>query len=203
MPRLPVIDAIEEAMRAQGKSKADFGRLLGIDSSQVTRTFSGKPPQRRIQLHEMQKVEAWLGWTHGAIGGGAAGLVVPLPGMVPLYGLVGASSVSRLTIAEQSILGYVPMHPAQANLREPFALQVVDESMIPRYEPGETVFVAPNKWPLPGQDAVLVDVESNGFLKKFLRRDAEAIHMAQLNPPQDLVFERAKTAALHAVVGRG
>lgn len=41
-----------------------------------------------------------------------------MPGLVPLYGFVGAASDGRLTLAEQNQRGYVPMHPAQLHARD-------------------------------------------------------------------------------------
>lgn len=194
----PEITAIAEAMDAQGKSRADLGRLLGLDSSQVTRTFKGA---RRLQVHEHQKVMDWLGMS-GSVARQGGG-VVAMPGLVPLYGWVGAASASRLTIADQNLRGYVPMHPNQQHVRDAFALEVADVSMSPRYEPGEIVYLAPNRWPKRDQDCVLVTTESEGLLKRFIRRDDTKIHLFQLNPSSDLEFDLEKIEAIHTVVGRG
>ncbi len=193
----PEIAAIDAAMKAKGHSRADLGRLLGLDSAQVSRLFSNK---RRLQRHEARKIEEWLG---GATLGRERGNVIPGPGMVPLYGWVGAASDSRLTFAEQSIRGFVPMHPSQLHVREAFALEVADVSMIPRYEPGEIVYVAPNRWPARGHDCVVVTTEMEGLLKRFVRRDTEDLVLHQLNPDRDFELSLAKIAAVHSVVGRG
>lgn len=194
----PEITAIEAAMKQQGKTKADLTRLLGLDSSQVTRMFGGK---RRLQLHEAKTIHAWLGGEQKAVEIG--GTVTPMPGMVPLYGWVGAASESRLTIAEQNLRGYVPMHPNQAHTRNAFALEVADVSMVPRYEPGEIIYCAPNRWPARGQDCVLVTSDGEGLLKRFMRRDAETLFLHQLNPDQGLEYPMEAVAAVHSVVGRG
>ncbi len=182
-------------MREQGKSQADLGRLLGLDSSQVNRIFKGA---RRIQLHEMRKIQEWLGQQMHPDGG----VVVAGPNMVPLYGFVGAASNGRLTLAEQNLRGYVPMHPAQMNVREAFALEVNDISMSPRYEPGEIVYLAPNRWPGRNQDCVVVTVEGQGLLKRFTRRDVATIRLHQLNPDHDIDIPLADVAEIHSVVGR-
>ncbi len=204
MARDPLVIAIEQEMQAQGKTRAELGRLLGLDSSQVTRIFSEKSPTRRIQMHELRQIEAWLGRTgtrkpdfHSMAD------IVPLPGMVPLYGWVGAASEHRLVLAEQNALGFIPMHPAQLHFRNAFALQVADDCMRPRYEPGENIYLAPNQWPRIGQDIVIVTTEGNGFLKRFLGRDAERVLVEQLNPVKQLKFPLATIEAVHAVVGRG
>jgi phage repressor protein C with HTH and peptisase S24 domain len=197
-PLDPQIREIFSEMERQGRSKADLGRLLGLDSSQVTRMAGGK---RRLQVAEYKKVVEWLGLAGAPhVSGGA---VVPLPGLVPLFGWVGAASENRLTLADQDLRGYVPAHPAQANVRDAFALEVADVSMSPRYEPGELVYLAPNSWPKPGGDCVVVTTESEGLLKRFVRRDSGLLTLHQLNPDQDLSLELARISAIHRVVGRG
>ncbi|HZT52349.1 MAG TPA: XRE family transcriptional regulator [Stellaceae bacterium] len=193
----PEILDIRQAMTDGGHTQADLGRLLGLDSSQVTRIFQGK---RKLQLHEARRVREWLGLAERSA---PAGQVVPGPGMVPLYGWVGAASEGRHVLAEQVLLGHIPRHPNQANLREAFALQVSDVSMSPRYEPGEIVYVAPNQWPARAQDCVVVTTEGYAYLKRFLDIDDVQVRVEQLNPQKKLGFPRPDVQALHAVVGRG
>lgn len=194
----PELESIDAELKRQGKVRADLGRKLGLDSSQVNRLFNGK---RRLQRHEWRTIQEWL------FGGEApqtpGGSVVALPNMVPLYGWVGASSESRLTIAEQNLRGFVPMHPAQAHVRDAFALEVADISMSPRYEPGEIVYLAPHRWPTPGKDCVVVTVHQEGLLKRFVRREADQVVLHQLNPDSDLNVVMEEIDAIHSVVGRG
>jgi phage repressor protein C with HTH and peptisase S24 domain len=196
----PELAAIDAELRKQGRSRADLGRLLGLDSAQVSRTFAGT---RRLQRHEYVKVTEWLGLTRGAASHAPGGAIVPMPGLVPLFGWVGAASESRLTLAEQSLRGYVPMHPNQANVRDAFALEVADISMIPRYEPGEIIYIAPHKHPHGGQDCVVVTTANEGLLKRYIRKDSERLFLHQLNPDEDLTLAMKNVAALHTVVGRG
>lgn len=196
----PEIAAIDAALKQQGKTRADLGRHLGLDSAQVSRIFAMK---RRIQRHEYQRTMEWLGMAAASGPPQGGGLIVPLPGMVPLYGWVGAASESRLTIADQNLRGYVPMHPNQAHVRDPFALEVSDISMVPRYEPGEIVYLSPHRWPARGQDCVVVTREHHGFLKRFVSRDPEQVNLWQLNPDGPLHFSLSEVEAIHTVVGRG
>lgn len=198
MPVDAEIAAIDKELSERGIPRAELGRRLGLDSSQVSRLFSGR---RRLQRHEMNTIREWL--YPGAAGAPASATIVPMPGMVPLYGWVGAASAQRLTFAEQTIRGYVPMHPGQVGAVHPFALEVSDISMSPRYEPGEIVYVAPNRWPTRGQDCVVVTATGEGFLKRYLGRDQVRLRCHQLNPETDVDFDLAQVASVHAVVGRG
>jgi phage repressor protein C with HTH and peptisase S24 domain len=194
----PEVKAIAEALRVQGRSHADLGRVLGLDSSQMTRLFKG---QRRLQRHEWKTAAAYLRLSDPG-DQAAGGTIVPLPGMIPLYGWTGASSQERLTFADQTLRGYVPSHPNQAHVRAAFALEVADVSMSPRYEPGEVIYVAPNRWPTRGQDCVVVTVDGGGYLKRFLRRTETEVVVQQLNPEREIAFALDAVEAVHTVVGR-
>lgn len=193
----PEIAEIRATMDDQGKTQAELGRELGLDSSQISRLFSGK---RRLQRHEANKVRAWLGLAPPM---GNEATILPGPGMVPLYGWVGAASAGRHVIADQLLLGHVARHPGQLNLRDAFALKVADVSMSPRYEPGEIVYVAPNQWPAREQDCVFVSRSGHGYLKRFVRQTSSEIVLYQLNPEEELRFPAQDMMAMHAVVGRG
>lgn len=195
----PEVVAIDAAMKQQSRSRADLGRLLGLGLAQISRIFAGK---RRLQRAEHKATLEWLG-INSPPPQAAGGTIVGMPGMVPLYGWVGATSDSRLTLADQNLRGYVPMHPNQAHVRDAFALEVADVSMVPRYEPGEIIYVAPNRWPSRNQDCVLVTTNSIGLLKRFLRRDADSVHLFQLNPEKEIRFDLVEVEAIHTVVGRG
>jgi phage repressor protein C with HTH and peptisase S24 domain len=95
------------------------------------------------------------------------------------------------------------MHPNQANVREPFALEVADVSMSPRYEPGEIVYVAPNRRPTAGRDCVVVTTDGQGLLKRYVRQTDRELVLEQLNPPQELTIPLDQVAQIHMVVGRG
>jgi phage repressor protein C with HTH and peptisase S24 domain len=75
--------------------------------------------------------------------------------------------------------------------------------MQPRYEPGEIVYVAPNRFPRAGADCVVVTTSDEGLLKRFIRREAAKLVLHQLNPDEDLDIELKRVAQIHTVVGRG
>jgi phage repressor protein C with HTH and peptisase S24 domain len=194
----PEIARILQELDRQGRPRAALGRALGLDSKQMNRLAKG---ERRLQRHEHAAALDFLGLTAPpAVTGGA---VIAMPGLVPLYGWVGASSESRLTLADQNLRGYVPMHPNQANVRDAFALEVADVSMVPRYEPGEIVYLAPYRQPRAGQDCVIVTTDHQGLLKRFVRRGAEDVLLHQLNPEREFALALAQIQAIHTVVGRG
>jgi phage repressor protein C with HTH and peptisase S24 domain len=194
----PELAAIDAAMTAQGKSRAEMARLLGLDSSQVTKTLQGI---RRLQRHEYAKLVEWLNLP-GATGR-VGGTVIPLPNMIPLYGWATAASGGELVIAEPYLRGYIPMHPNQQHAKDAFALEVPDVTSSPRYEPGEIIYMAPNRWPSRNQDCVLVTRNGHAWLGRYITRDGTSVTLQQLEPRKDLSFEMDDVEVLHSVVGRG
>lgn len=202
----PDVARIFQELERQKKPRAALGRVLGLDPKQMNRLANG---ERRLQRHEHQDALEFLGIS-GQLGPEGVvrashhgGTILPMPNMVPLFGWVGAATASRLTIADQNLRGYVPMHPNQAGVRDAFALEVADVSMVPRYEPGEKVYLAPNRWPLRGQDCVAVTTSDEGLLKRFVQKDLERLVLHQLNPDSDIEIALKDLAQIHTVVGRG
>lgn len=194
----PEVLRILKELERQQKPRAALGRHLGLDPKQMNRLANG---ERKLLRHEHAQALEFLGMDGPPPTQG--GSVVAMPGLVPLFGWVGAATENRLTIAEQSLRGYVPMHPNQVNVRAAFALEVADVSMVPRYEPGEIVYLAPNRWPKAGQDCVVVTTDDAGLLKRFVRRGLEQLTLHQLNPDVDLELDLKAIAQIHTVVGRG
>lgn len=195
----PEIQRIFDELKRQGKPRAALGRALGLDPKQMHRLENG---ERRLQRHEHDVALEFLGLV-GPPRSVTGGQILAMPGLVPLYGWVGASSDERLVLAEQNLRGYVPMHPNQANVRDAFALEVADVSMVPRYEPGEIVYLAPFRRPRAGQDCVVVTRDGHGLLKRYVRQGVEEHVLHQLNPDRELSVKAADVEAFHTVVGRG
>ncbi|PAQ09115.1 phage repressor protein C [Mesorhizobium temperatum] len=93
------------------------------------------------------------------------------------------------------VAGYVQRPPGIAHLRKVFALHVLSDSMVPRYEPGEMLYCG-GRDAVPG-DHVVIEMfpeenERNGkaFIKKLVKRTAAELVVEQYNPPKTLIFNR-------------
>ncbi len=101
----------------------------------------------------------------------------------------------------------VPAPPALARIRTAYAIYVVGESMLPRYEPGELVFVDPTKPVIKG-NYVVVQLAGEagdvaGYIKRYLSRDNHALRLDQLNPRKKLTFPINRVIAVHRIVMGG
>ena len=78
-----------------------------------------------------------------------------------------------------------------ANMADALAVYVVGDSMSPRYEPGELLFVHPEADIAVGCDVVIELHPLEGaavptkILKRYCGRTATALRLTQFNPPLD------------------
>lgn len=92
----------------------------------------------------------------------------------------GLENTSAL-LTEQSPAEWVDCPPEVMNVESAFAYYVVNEEMAPRYNPGDTVFVNPQKPIVPGCFVLLVKADGTSSLRQFIRSDTgvftfKAIH---------------------------
>ncbi len=133
--------------------------------------------------------------------------VSSLPKDVPVMGTAAASAIGRgaFTLFHDPV-DYVTRPPGLLSAKGVYALFVENDSMLPRYEHGELVYVNPFR-PVAVGDYVVIqepapnsDNEFNAFIKQLVRRSAEWVETKQLNPPADLKFKNVPTLRVHKVM---
>lgn len=95
--------------------------------------------------------------------------------------------------------------PALEGAAGVFGIYVVGDSMEPRYEHGDLVFIHPGRPATVGGD-VLVELhgeEGNGgaaYLKKLVRRTADHIVLEQYNPPKQIKISTRQVKHIYRVL---
>ncbi len=93
------------------------------------------------------------------------------------------------------VSGYVRRPPGIAAIQNVFALHVLSDSMVPRYDPGEVIYCG-GREAVPGDHVVIEtfpDAEGQAgksFIKKLKKRAAKEIVVEQYNPPKEITFDR-------------
>jgi phage repressor protein C with HTH and peptisase S24 domain len=100
---------------------------------------------------------------------------------------------------------FVMRPPGLMDARGIYALFVENDSMSPRYEPGELIYVNEFRPVTPGDYVVIQEPATNGedynaFVKLLVRRTAEWIETRQLNPPREVKFKNSKGLRIHKVM---
>jgi phage repressor protein C with HTH and peptisase S24 domain len=131
-----------------------------------------------------------------------------LPKDVPVYGVAaGGADADFHTNGE--VIDYVRRPPGIANVRKAYAVYVVGDSMSPRYEEGELVYVNPTRPPSIG-DYILIELHAEnghragrGYIKKLKSRTGSRIICEQFNPKRDIEFETNTIKLMHRVIPWG
>jgi phage repressor protein C with HTH and peptisase S24 domain len=82
-----------------------------------------------------------------------------------------------------------------------YAVRVHDDSMSPRYEPGEVLLVDPYRQAKPDDHVVIQLTDGQAFIKRLVRRGGGIVACAQLNPKKNIEYKQAQIKAIHLVVG--
>lgn len=110
-----------------------------------------------------------------------------------------------------SVLDYVDCPPSLENVPNAYAVYIDGESMVPRFRPGETVWVHPTKPPRRGDDVVVQihrDEEDQGepprgFVKEFIGWTANKLVLRQYNPDKKIEFTRQQVVSAHPIILAG
>lgn len=147
-----------------------------------------------------------------------AWLSLPAAKPVPLVGsAIGGTTpdidehveLTELHLGE--VLDYLARPPSLAADGEAYAVTVVGDSMAPRFEPGEHVFVSPRSSLSIGDDVIVQLTGRDGeaaervtmvLIKRLVRRSASHVELAQFNPPMTFKVPTERVAAIHRVRGR-
>lgn len=126
-----------------------------------------------------------------------------MPLDLPLLGTAAGSFNGEFVL--QETVDYVRRPPALAGTAQAYAIEVTGDSMAPRFEEGDLVFVHPGRRVLVGDDIILQTrngehEELRTFIKRFVRQDANTVTVHQFNPPKDITWERRYIVALHRVM---
>lgn len=131
-----------------------------------------------------------------------------MPRDVPVMGTAAAANGDGAFIVNYSggPIDYVRRPPGIRAAKNVFAIYVENDSMMPRFEPGEHVYCDPSRPPGPGAYVVLVmDGPEEGeppraYLKRLVRRTGAELVVEQFNPPKELRFPADRVKQLVRVL---
>lgn len=126
-----------------------------------------------------------------------------LPVDVPVVG-VAAASVAGAFIVD-GVIDRVRRPPGLLHAKNVYALYVRGESMIPRFRPGELIFVSPDRPPGSGDDVVIQTRNHSGaglesWLKEYVRSEGARVYTRQLNPASTIEFAAEQVVGIHRVL---
>lgn len=105
--------------------------------------------------------------------------------------------------------GMTERPPSVTGVPSAYAVEIYEDSMAPRFEPGETVPVHPHRTVVQGDDCVVqIGPEEDGgdihyLVKRFVSRNADHLVLEQFNPAKKLKFQSDRVIAVHKIPRRG
>lgn len=129
------------------------------------------------------------------------------PQTIPLYGTVVGGVDGQFEL-NGNLLDRVSAPVSLYGIKNAYAVRISGESMEPRYEDGETVFVNPDRRPTRN-DYVVAQIreEPDGpplaFVKKFVRWNSERLILYQFNPEKELEFDSRLVESVHYIMKSG
>lgn len=200
-----VIHFIPQWAKHKGFRQVDLVNETGIDKGVVSKWYSGNLPLE----DNLVAVASFLGVTKADLfrhPDSAPLLTFSEDDLIPIRGTVAASlsGNSSFELSGETV-DFVPRTPTLANALNVYALRVMGDSMIPRYYPGELIFVNPDKPVTPGDFVVIREPTSNNgqpmnFIKQFKSRTDDTIVAMQFNPYSEFTFTKKSRAEMHRVL---
>lgn len=128
---------------------------------------------------------------------------------IPLLGQTSGGPNGRFVLNGTEI-GRVFCPPMLEGVEGAYATMVYGTSMIPRFYPGETVWVNPHL-PVRAGDDVIAQIIEDGedhpvesYIKQFQSQSSKVLRLHQYNPEEgeshDLEFDRNKVFSVHKIV---
>jgi phage repressor protein C with HTH and peptisase S24 domain len=182
---------IPARLRVLGRSQADLARHLdNLDPSSLTKMIAGKG--RRVQAHEIAKIEAFFGEKLELGDGRAPPEIVPrrpVQRRVPVYGYAAAGGMDRIAYADDQVLEWREPPPLWSGAGFLAYVRLSGSSMEPRYFAGELAAVMLGVEPARNQDCLIEFANNTALIKTFIRRGSDILVATQYSPRKDFHSE--------------
>lgn len=136
---------------------------------------------------------------------------VPLPPVrsempldVPVMGTAAGSLKGAFQLDTSSPIDRVRRPPGIATAVDIYALYIVGDSMSPRFEDGELIYVSGRRPVRSGDDVVIQvhgeDDQVEAYCKRLVKRDSSGATVEQFNPTTRFDIAADRTIAIHKVL---
>ncbi|WP_148219298.1 XRE family transcriptional regulator [Azospirillum sp. B510] len=211
---------MRELRQAAGLSQEKLADLAGTSQPQINKLETG---QRKMTVDWAVKLAGPLGIEPAVL----LGLDVPAapaptrparPALPPLLRTTPAQQAQAAAsmpvraaargggdqemFLEDGPIDWIARPDYLKNARDPYAMYVVGESMMPRFRPAQLLHVNPHKPPAPGAGVVVVKRNKAVLVKEFVRRASDSVILREYRPAErefSVALEELDT--LHTVVG--
>ena len=195
--------------RQLGLSQARLAEMMGVEQPTVARW---ERERRGVKIDTLIRLARALDCDPrdlmgdegtGGMAGPRGGVPVSLAAVRDLPVCGGARGGSDAMFLDQGTpIDWVQRPPQLAGVPDAFAVYVVNDSMTPRYEPGDILFVHPTMPPGRGSFVVVELSDQEAYVKQLVSQNAEELVLREFHPaPREFAVPRASVKAVYRVVG--
>lgn len=127
-----------------------------------------------------------------------------MPQDVPVLGTAAGSLEGAFQLEQGLPIDHVRRPPGIATAVDVYAIYVAGDSMAPRFDEGELIYVSGKRPARPGDYVVVQTSEEDGeitaWCKRLVRRDTKSIVVEQFNPPKTFEISARAAIAVHRVL---
>lgn len=200
---------------ATGKSQTDLAKKLGVHPSVVNKMVRGR---RAIKLAEVPKIREFFGLNENnppsdvgkfdgrqPVAASSMSEIHSWPNDVPVYGTALGGSAGGEFIMNGDTGMRVRRPPRLAGRADILALFVQGDSMSPRFEQGEMIYLERSR-PPQINDYVVVEMrpgpegEQPAYLKQLVGRSSTKVRLHQLNPDKVLEIDAGRVLQILRVM---
>ena len=219
MANQELLDRIDQRLRA--KDLTDYrASMLAAGRPEIIRNIRrglSKNPRRDTLeklAHVLECSFEWLATGRGPVEPPAEGVAADggpdmpareqMANDIPVMGTAAGSVEGAFQLSAGEAIDHVRRPPGIATAVDIYAIYVVGDSMAPRFEEGELIYVSGKRPARPG-DYVVVQMDGgNGevtaWCKKLISRDARRLVLEQFNPAGSFEVPLTSAVAVHRVL---
>jgi len=128
-----------------------------------------------------------------------------MPRNIPILGTAAGSLVGAFQVDCSTPIDYVRRPPGLEGARDIYALYVVGNSMSPRFEEGELIYVSERRPARIGDYVVVqtkdaLDGSISAYCKRLRKRTTDFILVEQYNPATSFTLPTSEIKAIHRVL---
>jgi len=205
---MPLGDRIRSEREARGMSQSDLARGVGISQAAIAKIESGETTKSKWLPEIMRLLNIPVGSQPEAPAEEASTDLAlqrqSMPLDIPVKGVAVGGSDADFSF-NGSVSEYVRRPPGLAKTNGVYAVYVTSDSMSPRFDPNDMLYVSALR-PAAIGDYVVVElhpeedgVPGKGFIKRLVRRGATVVKLHQFNPDCDIEIETARIKSIHRV----
>ena len=205
----------QELDRRGHGAQAALAEFLGMSASVMSKTLN---TSRKISAEEADRIREWLGQAANVREGHLPPPAPPTPRRapqpaapldqrrrdMPVWAAVQGGEQGAMLITTAPIDWIA--RPRQLEDVDAFAVFLIGDSMSPRYDHGDQLYIHPHRPPKGGDDCLFIQqVDETSFLalaKTLLRPGTDKWRVKQFNPEREFDLDRRKWIKAWKIVGK-